>query len=288
MTLRDGIHAIATAEYHADPSEQPSLSAHVAHTLLSKSPLHAWTNHPKLNPAYEREEKASFDFGTAVHDLFLRGTAEHVAVGDFPDWRTKDARAHRDAAYEAGFTPILAKDWARVVEMTEALRDQVAARDDDPPLFGPGEPERALIWREKGVQCRALVDWLHDDMGACDDLKTTAMSANPFAWQRTMFNIGGDIQARFNQRGIKALTGREPVFRFVVIETHPPYAMSVVSLGPAAVAFADARVDQALETWKRCLASGIWPAYAAETFYVDPPAWREMEWQEQQAIGEAA
>lgn len=285
--MKPGIHAIAPEDYHRDPSEQPSLSAHIAHRLLTQSPLHAWTNHPRLNPEYRPTRADKFDLGTAVHDLWLRGI-DNVAVVDAADWRTKIAQEAKAEARAAGQIPLLAKDWDRVREMTDALREQLDKRDDDPPLFAPGKPEQTVIWEDRGVVCRSLVDWLHDDLGCIDDLKTTVASANPFAWQRVMFGIGGDIQARFNQRGIKAVTGREPIFRFVVVEAHPPYALSVVSLGPAAVAFADARVDQALDTWKGCLQTGIWPAYAPVTHYVDPPGWREQEWAEQQAIEEAA
>jgi hypothetical protein len=45
---------VSTAEYHADPCAQPSLSASIARELIHKSPLHAWQVHPKLGNSSAR------------------------------------------------------------------------------------------------------------------------------------------------------------------------------------------------------------------------------------------
>ena len=277
MTLEPGIHAdIPESTYHGpNITNEPALSASIAKVLLAKSPLHAWHAHPKLNPNYQPTVSASFDLGTAVHDLFLRGL-DSAAVAPFPDWRTNEAKAHRDASRAAGLIPMLEKDWQRASQMVEAIRDQLAARDDDPPLFDAGKPEATIVWREKnGVLCKARLDWLHDSMACIDDLKTTGVSGNPHDYgRRTFWSIGADVQARFYQRGIKALTGELPDFRFTVAETSQPFCLSVIDLAPSAVELADQKIDTALELWKRCLETDSWPGYDERVASV------EVTWQE--------
>lgn len=271
--MKPGVYSMGDIAYHNDPCDEPSLSASIAKVLLAQSPLHAFHQHPRLNANFRPTVSATFDLGTVVHDLFLRGIDDTAAIIDAADWRTKVAQEARDAAREVGLVPLLAKDAERVQTIVNAIRDQLAARDDSPGLFDAGKPEQTLVWRERDVLCRARLDWLRDDFAAVDDLKSSGQSANPHDWQRTFWNIGADMQARFYQRGIKALTGSEPLFRFAVIETHEPFALSVLDLAPSAVELADQKINRALELWKRCLDTQVWPAY-------EGTASVEVSWQE--------
>src|SRR4051812_45119883 len=102
MSLPDGIHDLSADGYHADPAEQPSLSSTIARRLLDSSPLHAWTEHPKLNPNYKpKKPRHAFDVGTACHALLLEGR-NAVSVVDAENWKTNAAKALRDEAYAAG------------------------------------------------------------------------------------------------------------------------------------------------------------------------------------------
>lgn len=269
---------ISPGQYHADlVADRPTLSASIATILCSSSPAHARAAHPRLNPQLVREEKATYDVGTAAHALLLEGS-DAVAIVDADDWRTKDAKEARDDARLNGRVPLLAKTWAEVQQMVAAVRAQLDAIADPPPLFTDGKVEQTLVWDDHGVACRARLDWLRDDHQAIDDLKTTSRSANPETWTRTLFGIGADVQAAFYLRGLKAVTGADAVFRWVVAETYPPYALSVVSLGPDVLALAEQKVEYALETWRECLSSGVWPAYPARVCFAELPAWEEARW----------
>jgi hypothetical protein len=74
--------------------------------------------------------------------------------------------------------------------------------------------------------------------------------------------------------------GVDADFRFVFVETTPPYVVSAVSLTPHAKALADEKVDYAIETWKRCLATDTWEGYPRRVAFADPPAWEETRWLE--------
>jgi len=280
---------LSAEDYHSDQvaADTVTLSASIARILIAESPAHARAAHPRLNPDWEPSHDEKFDVGTIAHSLLLEGEAAVVVI-DAPDWRTKAAQEQRDEAYDAGQTPVLLKNWAAVERMVDAVQSQVAALPVDPPLFADGKPERSLIWDENGVACRARLDWLRDDLAAIDDLKTTSRSANPDGWSRTIFNIGYDVQLAFYLRGLKAVTGAEAEFRFVVVETSPPYALSVMSLAPGALELANAKVDWALATWKRCLETDTWPAYPTRVAYAEAPSWEETRWLEKEAREVAA
>jgi hypothetical protein len=61
--------------YHADPVEPgPSLSSSIAKLLVTRSPRHAWHEHPRLRKAKALEVEApskAMDIGTAAHKLIL-------------------------------------------------------------------------------------------------------------------------------------------------------------------------------------------------------------------------
>jgi hypothetical protein len=287
--LRPGIHAgLTPSQYHSDPCQKPSLSASIAKVLCDESPAHAWQRHPRLNPDFERVESSTFDVGTAAHAMLLEGVDVCLPV-DATDWRTKDARAKRDEIRNMGRIPLLQEQWERVGALYEHTTTELAKLDMWPiPLTG-GKPEQTIVWREgtgrDSVSCRGLVDWLRDDLVAFDDLKTTTRGANPLTWsERRVWDLGLDVQAAFYQRGLKAITGQEIEPRFVVIESEPPFAVSVIALAPSAMELAHEKVQYAIDTWRRCMKTGKWPGYPTRISYAELPAWQAARWMEQRYI----
>lgn len=277
--MNTGIYTMPGDVYHGDPAEVPSLSSSIAHLLCSSSPAHARAAHPKLNPDHARVDKAIYDTGTVAHSLLLEGRIDTVHVVNADNWRTKAAQESRDEARASGKVPILAKDWPAIQAMCNAAAKQIGNHEAQPPLFTDGEPEQTLVWEEAGgVVCRARLDWLRDDKAAIDDLKTTSRSANPEAYSRALFGVGGDVQAAFYIRGVEKITGCTPEFRWCVVETTPPYALSVVSPGPDVLTIGHKKVGWAIETWRKCLRDDHWPAYPTEVCYAELPPWEEARW----------
>lgn len=285
--MTTGILDLSPELYHADPADRPSLSKSIAHLLCDKSPRHAREAHPKLNPNFERKDEGKFDLGTVAHDVLLEGR-DILYVVHADDWRTKVAKEERDAARELGKVPLLAKDRDAVYAMVDAAREQLAALNVDPPFFTDGQAERTIVWEEDEVICRARLDWLRDDLQAIDDYKTTSASADPDRWVRTMLGIGGDLQAAFYRRGVKALTGEDAEFRFIVQETSPPYLLCPIALSPDLMAIAERKVEWAIKRWRVCLETGIWDGYPTDVCYVEAPGWEEARWMEREAREEVA
>jgi hypothetical protein len=275
--------------YHADDhGDNPTLSSSIANLLINRSPLHAWTAHPRLNPNFVAVDDSKFDVGTVAHSMLLEGTAS-VDVCDFSDWRTKDAKEARDVSRLNGRTPLLAHQFEEVLAMCNAVADQLKAFNADPVPLTDGKPEQTMVWQDPqtGVWCRARIDWLHDDLSAIDDLKTTTRSAHPEAFAKNLYSYGCDVQAAFYLRGINALYGDRSAgamvagmmsWRWVVVETSPPYGLSVIEPGPAVLELADAKVDAALKLWAECLERDSWPGYPTKVATAELPAWEEARW----------
>ncbi len=205
------------------------------------------------------------------------GDAIEVIQAD--NWRTKAAQEARDAARAAGKTPLLPKLAGELTRMNAALTEQLRHFKDAPMPFTAGQSERTIIWQEdNGVWCRARADWLSDDRAQIDDYKTTSGTANPETFSRSIFDRGYDVQAAFYLRGLRHLFGVDARFRFIVQETEPPFALSVIALGPDALTLAEKKVLYALEVWATCLEIDVWPAYPLQTCYATLPAWEESRW----------
>jgi hypothetical protein len=73
-------------------------------------------------------------------------------------------------------------------------------------------------------------------------------------------------------------------WRWVVVETSPPYALSVITPGAAVLELANAKIDRALSIWRDCLERDAWPAYPPVLHVAELPAWEEARWLEREAM----
>lgn len=278
-----GIYDIPEDVYHQDPIVEPSLSNSVAVTLLQQSPLHAFSIHPKLSPIYEAPEPAEhLDNGSAAHELLLKGRKHKLVVIDADSYRTNASKQQRDEARARKAIPILAHRYDEAVEMVNAVRRQLASHEEGRAFFTDFLPEQTVIWREGPTWCRAMVDALPVTDGRyVVDLKTTGGSAHPRDWIRGhLFAQGYDMQAAWYLRGLRAV-GRKPAgFAFVVVENKPPYALSIVTLDPAAMALAERKVERALAIWRECMRTGVWPGYGQRMAWAEALPWDQKQFEE--------
>lgn len=279
---KPGIYDISAEDYHADCCPAPSLSASIIKILVQETPLHAWTRHPKLNPAFEPDEDDKFDIGKIAHSLML-GDPQKFAVFDYDDWRQKIAKEARDKARADGKIPLLTKHWDRVQDMVMAGRDQLDGSDEFAGVFKNGKPEQTLAWSEgegsEKVWMRARLDWLPDDHAApYDDYKTSEV-ADPEKWSRSiMFSVRHDIQAAFYRRGIRALgLNKHPKMRFIIQEPSEPFCLSGVELSGEIMELADREIERAIRRWRWCRANDRWPGFLAKFHRAEMPGWLEAQ-----------
>jgi len=262
--------------YHA----HPALSYSGAKLLLPPStPAHY--RYDRDNP---RPPKRAYDLGHAAHRIVLGVGAELVDI-DADSYRTKAAQEDRDAAYDAGKTPLLPRERAAAQAMADAVRAHPLAGR----LFSNGRPEVSLFWidEQTGVPLRSRLDWLRDTQPGrvliVPDLKTSHGSVHPDVLPRVVESYRYHLQHSMYENGITAC-GLAPdgvAFVLVFVEKEQPHAVNVVQLDQDAINTGRALNLRAIEIYRDCLQSGIWPAHPAEVHTIGLPRWAmrsEEDW----------
>ena len=302
--LTPGLWRMDAATYHGDPCATPSLSSSIAHLLLTQSPAHAAYAHPRLRPTAEpREANRKMDLGSLAHALLL-GQGRDIVEVMAADYRTVAARQHRDAIEADGKIPALTADLKTVARMAGAARIQLDAHPETRPLFraDEGDAEVAVVWYEqdepisfKGAPivwdsspwCRGLLDWLSTDQRQIVDLKTRSRAggAHPTSAAAVIAAEGFDLKFAFYERGLVALNpdlaGRIDGL-FVFLETQPPYLLSVLKLDETTKTMGRAKVQKALDIWRRCVERNEWPGYSAGIQTAMLPGWAVAQWANQE------
>lgn len=281
MILDVGEHDIPDSAYHADPCPEPGLSAGLAHLMVSKTPLHAWTKSQRLNPFFEPENKTQFDVGAAFHEI-MTGKGKGIWHVEFDDYKKKAAQEERDKARAEGYTPLTTPQLDQVRTMQECANYWLQEHGIG-DVFDRGDCERTLIWKRDGIYCRALVDCIDRENRVFYDLKSAA-NVDPEGWVRNDLSHGTDIRAAHYLDGADAIFGEGWRYRFILTEKEPPHCLSVVELSPDALFIGTKKIRRARTMWRTCLTKQKWPAYPAEIVQVQPPPYVERDWLEREVF----
>lgn len=298
--------------YHSEPASgdngPPLLSQSVAHTLVSKSPRHAWLAHPRLGNR-RRAATTEMDLGTVVHRLLLgKGRGFEVAhyrevpdvdpgeepakkgrsrkppepppegpdgVPEWKDWRRGDAQSVKAEIASRGLVALLPRELRDAQSLAATFREEIAK-------FGivlDGANEFALSWNETAsngatVRCRGMLDHWHESTRTIYDIKVVR-SAHPKAAKSHMYGFGGDIQSEAYTRAIEHwrpdLAGRVR-FVFLFCEVSSGVVTPAYPTGTMRM-LGNLRWRRAVDTWEKCLRTGHWPAYVEEPIGIDAPEW---------------
>ena len=296
LDLAPGVHRIEPAMYHADLLRvvEVTLSSSLARLIVNRSPLHAWTGHPRLNPDYVSDERKTFDIGRAAHRAVLGAGGDYAAyppevLASNGAASTKDAKAWAEEQRANGVTPLKADEVDQIGAMAHAVRRKLTAMGIS---FDPTRSELTALGRVDGVWCRAMLDNAPEDpRQPLYDLKSTE-DASPEAVIRAVVNYSYEVQAAHYLATWKAATGEDRRFRFVFVEKSPPYEVAVVELyaapvgaspdGPEMAAdwmlTAHSKAAEARRLWGECLAADRWPGYPAEIAQIGAPGWYAQKW----------
>lgn len=296
MTLDIGLHFDVDPDvYHSDPTPELSLSASIAHTLVSKSPMHAHLQHPKLGGKSKNPTKA-MDLGAVCHALLL-GKGKQFAViknlkadeidkktgepeGEFEDFKKKAAKDARDSARANGQIPLLLHQAEAADEVAARIRERLWAEFR---LKLDGQSEVVAVWRELlpgglHVLCRGALDHFKEEEAHIYDLKIVR-SAHPRACQSHLIGFGGHIQAAAYVRAIEklrpALAGRVK-FTNLFCEAEEPHAITPVVFRGSMRELGERRWLRAVPLWSECVTTGKWPGYVTEPIAVEAPAYAMM------------
>lgn len=257
MVAKSGIYDLTAAEYHADPVDGGSLSSTGARRLLPPgcpALYRYWLEHPP-------EPSAAMNFGKAAHAMVL-GAGPYVMHVNATNYQTKNAREVRDAAKAAGWIPMLDHEYQVARDMAAAIRAHPMRR----LLYG--RPETTIVWTGDGITKRAMLDVLPPTPKTgrliITDYKTCT-TADRDAIQRSIARYGYHQQAAWYLDGVRALGlgGDDTAFLFLFQETRPPYLVVPVELDPVALQIGRARNQQAVEIYRHCNETGVWPGHVA-------------------------
>jgi exodeoxyribonuclease VIII len=256
-----------------DPSEYHGMdrmsSSGIKQLLRSPAHFRAWKLEPKV-------ATPQMMFGTLVHLLALEPhrVADGVAVvpDDAPDRRSKAGKEWWDAfgVRNADRLIVTADQWGRATAADRMLRSTPAWRG----LMKPdGHIETSLLWTRSGVLCKARPDYIAPDHSYIVDVKTAA-DASRDAFQRALWNLRYDIQARFYFDGVEAATSYYPhSFAWAVVESEPPHCVAWYRMGASELDLALADIENGIEVYKVCRDTDHWPGYPADVQELRLPAW---------------
>ena len=287
---RVGFMELDARHYHRDPCETPSLSSSIAHKLLN-APAHAHLAHPKFGGKGGKWTRAKGD-GTNFHTGMLGVGAPTEVVkllkkdGSLvTDWTTKAAREQKAEIQARGWIAMLPHESDRMKIIVANCKTNLLTQGVD--FYEEGSRrELAVFWEETAangmtVQCRGLMDHLHQERGRAIDLKS-ARSAHPRKIQRSIEDFGYDIQYAAYTSGIghvvPELLGRVD-YLLAFCELEEPYICTVVRLTEALKELGRIKWRQAIDIWADCIANDYWPGYVDEIVDIEPTPWalREIE-----------
>lgn len=275
LAYEPGVYELTDEEYFGPALASTTLSSTGARELLKPGGPARFRHKADAGTV---EVKREYDVGHAVHTIVLGKGPDVIlfpGTGKNPEaWQTDADKKAVAALRVEGKVPLRPADY----RLAHAMAGAVAVHPTAAKLLRRGQAERTLIWRDEatGVLCRAKADCLRPD--GIVDVKTAA-DASEEALSKAAHGHGYAIQAPFYLRGFRALfPGVEPFFGFISIEKEPPYLVHVNQLTERALAWGDRKVSEALEIYRDCTASGIWPGYPLdEITEIDLPAWVRTE-----------
>lgn len=273
---KDGLFTVSEVDYFADRN---SLSVSGAKLLLPPSCPAKFKSRMDNPP----EPKPHFDFGHVVHRLTLGAGSDYAVlepaihglkkdgtVADNPAATTAWKAADSDAR-AAGKVPIHVDDFTKAKAMADAVRNHPEAG----PLFARGHAEKSMYWTEpqSGIRLRGRADWLTviNERLTCVDLKTSA-TANPTELVRPFWKFGYHMQAAWYRRLLIEIgVHHNPDFVFVAVEKEPPYLVTVIRYDDEALGEGHRLNRAAIDTYARCMETGVWPGYTDEAVEIGLP-----------------
>lgn len=267
------VEGLPENEYHA----HPALSSTGARQLLgSPARFHYAQTHPQ-------EQKDAFDLGHAVHKKVLGAGANVIEYP--PEHLTPSGNASTKAATVEwvelqranGLVVISAAQAAHVAGMTEAVLAHPKARELLEQKGNRREVSMFATCPDTDVEMRARFDLYADISG---DLKS-ARDASPKGFAKAIAQHGYHVQKAWYQDVRELITGDRGRFRFIAVESAPPYLVGVYD---ADYNFEDMGKTKALAArniYRQCVDANTWPGYSEDVLTLQPPQFAVYDYLEE-------
>lgn len=257
------------------------------HPAVSRSELFHILDSPEKFRYYKDnpiEPTPALIFGQAFHKMALEPDSFNNEFAVLPnvDRRTKEGKTAYAEFLEQSEskTVITEADLNKCTEMCAALKK---ASFLDKLLSG--EKEKPFFWTDEmtGEQCKCRVDCLSEvkELNIIVDLKSAA-KADYDSFIRDAIKYGYDFQSAMYTEGVKASTGKECIFVFIVIEKEPPYAVNIFQADPILLRRGGDLFREAMGIYHDCNTTGNWYGYLGKFNQINNlslPAWLAKEYE---------
>lgn len=292
IITKPGIYPdISPADYFKEPCPEPALTSSTISILRAQCAAKAAYAHPAIDQpadevAKELEKylvgsgvgKPAQALGGVVHRLALGKGADYL-VGEYDEYRSKEAKAWRDDAIEAGVIPLKQKQFDQADAMSAVIKAALDEACDGHEYM----TELVIAWQEDTphgpIWCRGMLDVYCPYLNLILDVKTAA-SISDDAIDGCFNRWGYALQSAYYRRGIDAILGRlgESRFDFLFVENEAPWLGRTVDTSEGFRAGSTMEIEQSIVEWGKCLATGIWPGYGRRT--ATPKPWTVKQWVE--------
>lgn len=245
-----------------------------AHEALSKTKLSDFIESPLLyyhkhisGLMSRKSETTQMMTGSIIHECVLLGRPLNEVCAVIPkDCLTANGsinsrgKAWQDFCLEATGYRVKRQEYEQLKAMLAAdsiqqlrrfVNSSSMRRTIECPIFWTDE--------QTGIECRCKPDWFVEQRNGveCYDLKVSPMiSPQQFKSQLKRFRYW--LQDRHYSKGLRALTGLDVTFTFVVVEPAFPFRVAMYHLDNDAKALGDAEYRRQLGRYAECVESGDW------------------------------
>lgn len=244
----------------------PGLSASKLKKLMRSPLAYKWAlDHP------DHTSSPAMALGTAAHTAILE---PHRMRTDYVLWDGGDRRGKAWTEFKeanADKAILTASEFADVKGMYDAvLGHGPAAR-----YLQDGVAEVTIEWTDPtGRAFHSRVDWVTviDGQVVLVDLKTTRDSS-PRHFGADAYRLGYHIQFALYVDGWYYLTGEQPRFVVLAVESKAPYEPAVFDVTDEVLAQGHDEYMRLLATLKECETSDTWPPRAQDEQELTLPSW---------------
>jgi len=244
-----------------DTSNELKKQSYYAERALNQSRLKTILISPKFYDEYPvKKETKALSLGTLIHSYLETGSLDNFII--MPKFRrTKEALEEKAAWLEANVEKYVCTE--DQMEAIHAAAASVERNGTVKQLLSISQKEVGCIAELHGHKCKGMLDLVSTEGNIIADIKTTRRHTT-YDFSRDCVEYGTPFQLAFYRMLYKQTTGRWPMVAIIVVETLPPYDLTLYWPSYSFIEFGNERVEQAFKILDRCLENGHFPGKQTE------------------------
>lgn len=146
-----------------------------------------------------------------------------------------------------------------------------------------GGYESSIVWKFADVRCKGRLDKLITNAQCPDtivDLKKVRVGhGGPTKFAKSIISYSYHTRAAWYCDAVKSITGRLPVFIWIVVEDGPPYSIAVYRADDYDLSIGRFEYRRFLNYYSRSMISGEWPGYTSDIERIYLPDWYRKQFE---------